>query len=96
MEPWLGNAKATAEVLRRHDIRIKKKFGQNFLIDKNVLEKIPEAAGITKDDLDALGFQTFYHDFSSANHEIVPPYLFNANAQRIVCFALKLYYTTII
>jgi len=51
MEPWLGNAKATAEVLRRHDIRIKKKFGQNFLIDKNVLEKIPEAAGITKDDL---------------------------------------------
>ncbi len=51
MEPWLGNAKATAEVLRRHDIRIKKKFGQNFLIDKSVLEKIPEAAGITKDDL---------------------------------------------
>ena len=51
MDPWLGNAKATSEVLRRHDIRIKKKFGQNFLIDRNILEKIPKAAGITKDDL---------------------------------------------
>jgi len=50
MRPWLGNAKATAGVLKKFGIHIKKKYGQNFLIDENVLRKITEAAGITKDD----------------------------------------------
>ena len=47
VEPWLGNAKATSEVLKKHNIRIKKKFGQNFLIDSHVLQKIIAAAEIS-------------------------------------------------
>ena len=50
IKPWLGNAKATAGILKKYGIHTKKKYGQNFLIDERVLEKIIEAAGITKDD----------------------------------------------
>ena len=47
----LGNPKNTIEILQKYDFRTQKKFGQNFLIDPHVLEKIVEAAGITKDDV---------------------------------------------
>lgn len=46
----LGNPKNTIEVLNKHSFTFQKKFGQNFLIDNNVLEKIVKAADITKDD----------------------------------------------
>lgn len=46
----LGNPQETIEVLQKHDFQFKKKFGQNFLIDTHVLEKIIEAAQITKED----------------------------------------------
>ena len=48
--PYLGNSKNTIEVLQKYDFVFQKKFGQNFLIDSHVLDKIVSAAGITKDD----------------------------------------------
>ena len=48
--PYLGNSKKTIEVLQKYDFVFQKKFGQNFLIDSHVLDKIVSAAGITKDD----------------------------------------------
>lgn len=47
---YLGNSKNTIEVLQKYDFVFQKKFGQNFLIDSHVLDKIVSAAGITKDD----------------------------------------------
>ena len=47
----IGNPGGTISVMKKYDIRPLKKFGQNFLIDENVLEKIVSAAGITGDDL---------------------------------------------
>lgn len=46
----LGNPKNTIEVIQKYEFMFQKKFGQNFLIDAHVLEKIIAAAGITKDD----------------------------------------------
>ena len=49
-EPRLGNPQNTIEVLQKYNFNFQKKFGQNFLIDTHVLDKIMAAAGITKDD----------------------------------------------
>lgn len=46
----LGNPKNTIEILNKYKFVFQKKFGQNFLIDTHVLEKIIQAAQITKDD----------------------------------------------
>ncbi|MBQ5951857.1 MAG: 16S rRNA (adenine(1518)-N(6)/adenine(1519)-N(6))-dimethyltransferase RsmA [Lachnospiraceae bacterium] len=46
----LGDPKNTISVLQRHGITAQKRFGQNFLIDPHVLEKIVRAADITKED----------------------------------------------
>lgn len=46
----LGNPQNTIEILQKYDFHFQKKFGQNFLIDEHVLEKIIQAAGVTKDD----------------------------------------------
>lgn len=46
----LANPQETIQVLQRHDFHFRKKFGQNFLIDPHVLDKIIEAAGIGKED----------------------------------------------
>lgn len=40
----------TIEILKKYEFTFQKKFGQNFLIDSHVLDKIIEAAEITKDD----------------------------------------------
>ena len=48
--PYLGNPKRTVEVLQKYDFVFQKKFGQNFLIDTHVLDKIISAAEITKED----------------------------------------------
>ena len=48
--PYLGNPQYTIEVLQKYDFVFQKRFGQNFLIDTHVLEKIIRASGITKDD----------------------------------------------
>lgn len=50
-KPWLQYPKATAEVLKKYNFRFQKKFGQNFLIDSHVLDKIITAADIKDDDM---------------------------------------------
>ena len=49
--PYLGNPQKTIEVIQKYEFAFQKKFGQNFLIDTHVLDKIISAAEITKDDL---------------------------------------------
>ena len=49
-EPRLGNPKNTIEILQKYKFVFQKKFGQNFLIDEHVLDKIISAAGIGSDD----------------------------------------------
>ena len=46
----LGIPQNTIEILQKYNFRFQKKFGQNFLIDTYVLERIISEAGITKDD----------------------------------------------
>ena len=46
----LGIPSNTIEVLQKYHFNFQKKFGQNFLIDTHVLEKIMNAAQISKDD----------------------------------------------
>ena len=46
----LGNPTNTIAILQKYDFNFQKKFGQNFLIDSNILENIIDAAEITKDD----------------------------------------------
>lgn len=46
----LGNPKNTIEIIQKYGFNFQKKFGQNFLIDTHVLERIIEESGITKDD----------------------------------------------
>ncbi len=50
-EPTLGNPQNTIEVLQKYQFHFQKKFGQNFLIDTHVLEKIIRSAEITKEDM---------------------------------------------
>ena len=46
----LSNPKETIQVLQKHQFQFKKKFGQNFLIDPHVLDKIVDAAQVTEED----------------------------------------------
>ncbi len=46
----LGSPKNTIEVLRKYNFIFQKKYGQNFLIDGNILDRIVASAEITKDD----------------------------------------------
>lgn len=46
----LGNPQNTIEILNKYKFVFQKKFGQNFLIDNHVLDKIIQAADITKED----------------------------------------------
>ena len=46
----LGNPQETIAVLQRYGFNFQKKYGQNFLIDTHVLDKIIGAAEIGKDD----------------------------------------------
>ena len=50
-KPYLGNPQETIAVLQKYDFVFQKKFGQNFLIDTHVLDKIVSAADITKEDV---------------------------------------------
>lgn len=46
----LGSYTNTSEILKKYQFRMQKKYGQNFLIDGNILRKIVEAAQITEED----------------------------------------------
>ena len=72
-EPTLGNPQNTIEVLQKYHFNFQKKFGQNFLIDTHVLDKIISAAGITKDDFvleigPGIGTMTQYLATSDRSH----------------------------
>lgn len=47
---YIANPKNTIEILNKYNFVFQKKFGQNFLIDTHVLDKIITAANITKED----------------------------------------------
>ncbi|MBR4412950.1 MAG: 16S rRNA (adenine(1518)-N(6)/adenine(1519)-N(6))-dimethyltransferase RsmA [Lachnospiraceae bacterium] len=47
---YLGNPSKTSEILNKFGLTAQKRYGQNFLIDSNILEKIVASAGITKED----------------------------------------------
>ena len=51
MEPKLGNPQNTIQLIKKYGFIFQKKYGQNFLIDTRVLDKIIAAAEITKDDM---------------------------------------------
>lgn len=46
----LGIPQNTIAILQKYNFRFQKKYGQNFLVDTHVLEKIMDAANITKED----------------------------------------------
>lgn len=46
----LGNPTNTIAILQKYNFNFQKKFGQNFLIDANILQNIIDAADVTKDD----------------------------------------------
>ena len=48
--PDLASPSKTIEILKKHNFSLKKKFGQNFLIDHNILNKIITTANINKSD----------------------------------------------
>lgn len=47
---YLGSPSATKEIINKYSFAFQKKFGQNFLIDANILENIVGAAEISKED----------------------------------------------
>lgn len=47
---FLGTPRNTIEVLKKYNFNFQKKYGQNFLIDNHILQKIIAASGITKQD----------------------------------------------
>ena len=59
-EPTLGNPQNTIEILKKYNFTFQKKFGQNFLIDTHVLDKIIAAAEITKEIGPGIGTMTQY------------------------------------
>ncbi|MCR5508913.1 MAG: 16S rRNA (adenine(1518)-N(6)/adenine(1519)-N(6))-dimethyltransferase RsmA [Lachnospiraceae bacterium] len=46
----LANAGNTLNIIKQHDFSFRKKYGQNFLIDTNILERIIKEAGVSSDD----------------------------------------------
>ena len=50
MDNKLVDHKKTIETIQKYQFAFQKRFGQNFLIDSHVLDKIVNAAGITKED----------------------------------------------
>ena len=51
MQGKIGNTVFVSKVLNENNLSAKKKFGQNFLTDQNILSSIVDAAGIDKDTL---------------------------------------------
>ena len=50
-EEKLGNPQKTIQIIQKYGFAFQKKFGQNFLIDMHVLDKIIGAAGVTREDM---------------------------------------------
>lgn len=70
----LSNPQVTIETIKKYDFAFQKKFGQNFLIDSHVLDKIIVAAGVTKDDVVleiGPGFGTMTQYLAEAAKEVI-------------------------
>lgn len=70
----LSNPQVTIATIKKYDFAFQKKFGQNFLIDEHVLNKIIAAAGVRKDDLVleiGPGFGTMTQYLAEAAREVV-------------------------
>ena len=70
----LSNPQVTIETIKKYDFAFQKKFGQNFLIDSHVLDKIIAAAGVTKDDVVleiGPGFGTMTQYLAEAAKEVI-------------------------
>ena len=50
MSERISTPKRTKEIIEKYGFYFKKNFGQNFLIDSNVLDNIVESAGVTEED----------------------------------------------
>src|SRR5690606_40551933 len=46
----IGTVRRTTEILNKYGLCVKKSYGQNFLIDENILRKIVNVSKITKED----------------------------------------------
>ena len=71
---YLGTPSATKEIINKYSFAFQKKFGQNFLIDSNVLESIIRGAEITKDDFVleiGPGIGTITHYLCEAARQVV-------------------------
>ncbi len=51
MDSKAATRTGTKEILKEYDFSFLKRFGQNFLVDKNVLQKIVDAAEVSEDDV---------------------------------------------
>lgn len=70
----LSNPQVTIETIKKYDFVFQKKFGQNFLIDSHVLNKIITAAGVTKEDVVleiGPGFGTMTQYLAEAAREVI-------------------------
>lgn len=70
----LSNPQVTIETIKKYDFVFQKKFGQNFLVDGHVLDKIIRAAGVTKEDMVlevGPGFGTMTQYLAEAAREVV-------------------------
>ena len=70
----LSNPQVTIEIIKKYDFAFQKKFGQNFLIDEHVLNKIILAAGVTKEDVVleiGPGFGTMTQYLAEAAKEVI-------------------------
>lgn len=70
----LSNPQVTIETIKKYDFVFQKKFGQNFLIDSHVLNKIITAAGVTKEDVVleiGPGFGTMTQYLAEAAKEVI-------------------------
>ena len=70
----LSNPQVTIETIKRYDFAFQKKFGQNFLIDEHVLNKIIAASGVTKKDVVleiGPGFGTMTQYLAEAAKEVI-------------------------
>lgn len=70
----LSNPQVTIETIKKYDFAFQKKFGQNFLIDSHVLDKIIAAAGVTKKDVVleiGPGFGTMTQYLAEAAKEVI-------------------------
>lgn len=70
----LSNPQVTIETIKKYDFAFQKKYGQNFLIDEHVLNKIILAAGVTKEDVVleiGPGFGTMTQYLAEATKEVI-------------------------